>query len=70
MLRNANTTIGYATFSRARRSLDYIFVNPAYRRCGYGRMLMASAERACGGPLSPAPPFSPLGERFFRRLAA
>ena len=70
VLRNANTTIGYASFSRACRSLDYIFVNPAFRRRGYGRTLVALCERACESALSPAPPLSPLGEEFFVRLAA
>jgi GNAT superfamily N-acetyltransferase len=62
---NANTTIGYARFSRDAASLDYIFVNPAFRRRGYGRRLVAFAEHASGAALTPAQPLSPLGRKLF-----
>ena len=65
VLRNANTTIGYATFSKSDASLDYIFVNPAFRRQGLGRQLVALCEKECGAKLAPAPPISPIGQRFF-----
>lgn len=61
---NANTTIGYARFSREAATLDYIFVSPAFRRRGYGRGLVALAENACGRALVAAPPLSPLGRDF------
>jgi GNAT superfamily N-acetyltransferase len=65
IIANDNTTIGYARFSRDAASLDYIFVNPAFRRLGYGRRLVALAEHACGASLTPAPPLSPLGKKLF-----
>ncbi|MDE0790613.1 MAG: GNAT family N-acetyltransferase [Woeseiaceae bacterium] len=65
VLRNANTTIGYATFSKSDASLDYIFVNPAFRRQGLGRQLVALCEKECGTKLAPALPMSPVGQRFF-----
>ena len=33
--------VGYATFSKADASLDYICINPAFRREGLGRQLVA-----------------------------
>ena len=65
VLNTANTTVGYARFSRLQGTLEYIFVNPAFRRRGYGRRLIALCERECGAPLTPSPPVSPLGRRFF-----
>mgnify|MGYP001330144709 CR=1 FL=1 len=68
VLRNANTTVGYATFSKADASLDYIFVNPAFRRQGLGRQLVALCEKECGAKLAPAPPISPVGQQFFSSI--
>ncbi len=68
VLQNFNTTIGYACFSKASNSIDYIFVNPAFRRQGYGRKLVELCEDACGKKLVPAPPISPLGRKFFSEL--
>jgi GNAT superfamily N-acetyltransferase len=68
VLRNANTTVGYATFSKAAASLDYIFVNPAFRRRGFGRKVVALCETECGGTLTPAPPISPIGQLFFSAI--
>ncbi len=62
---NANTTIGYARFSRKRGAVEYIFVSPAYRRRGYGSELLRIIENEIQIPLRPEPPLSPLGQRFF-----
>ena len=68
VISNTNTTIGYATFSKAHGTLDYILVNPAYRRMGFGSMLLALCERDSGGRLLPATPISPLGRQFFTAI--
>jgi GNAT superfamily N-acetyltransferase len=68
VLRNANTTVGYATFSKADASLDYIFVNPSFRRQGLGRQLVALCEKECGAKLAPASPISPIGQLFFSAI--
>ena len=64
LLVNRNTTIGYARFSRTRRTLDYIFVNPAFRRQGHARRLLELCANECAGDLRAALPISPLGQRF------
>ena len=65
ILSNANTTIGYAHFSKADASIEYIFVHPAFRRQGYGRRLIDLCEHASNARLTPAPPISPLGRYLF-----
>lgn len=64
LLVNRNTTIGYARFSRTSRTLDYIFVNPAFRRQGHARRLLELCANECTEDLRAAPPISPLGQRF------
>tara|TARA_B110000467_G_scaffold43977_1_gene40323 strand:+ start:245 stop:502 length:258 start_codon:yes stop_codon:yes gene_type:complete len=70
VIANENTTIGYATLDAEVGVLTYIFVNPAFRRRGYGSMLVAAAEKAAERVLKPAEPISPLGRRFFGITAA
>ncbi len=65
VIANDNTTIGYATFEKASGTLSYIFVNPAFRRRGYGAMLLTASQKAAEKPLKPAEPISPLGRKFF-----
>jgi len=68
ILSNANTTIGYARFSPVTRTIDYVFVNPSFRRQGYGCLLVSLSERHCGVTLAPAAPLSPLGNAFFQAI--
>lgn len=65
LIANENTTIGYATFDKGRGLLTYIFVNPGFRRRGFGSMLVAAAEKSARRSLKPASPISPLGSKFF-----
>ena len=64
LLVNRNTTIGYARFWRMSRTLDYIFVNPAFRRQGHAQRLVELCAKECDGDLCAALPISPLGQRF------
>ena len=66
IIKNRNTTIGYACFNASAKTLDYIFVNPSYRRQGVGSKLLAAAENVSEGILKPAEPLSPLGKKFFK----
>ena len=65
VITNDNTTIGYATLNVSNRELTYIFVNPLFRRHGYGSMLVAAAENLAQCELKPSEPISPLGKKFF-----
>lgn len=64
LIRDANTTIGYCRHTQE-GDIEYIFVNPAWRRRGVGRRLLAEVERRCGRRGRPLEPISPLGRRLF-----
>jgi hypothetical protein len=64
---NANTTIGYARYSKLNRLVEYVFVHPAFRRMGYGRLMIGMLEGHVGSELRPEPPISPLGRFLFHR---
>lgn len=61
-LTNANTTVGYCRYGDS-GEVEYVFVNPAWRRRGYGRLLLALVEQRTGTTLRFQPPISPLGTR-------
>ena len=69
VIRNVNTTIGYCRFTPS-GDIEYIFVNPMYRRLGYGRRLLDEVRSAAGRLGDPLEPVSPLGRRFFAASAA
>lgn len=66
VIKNRNTTVGYVLFSKAENTINYIFVNPRFRRQGFGWLLVDLAQRECGAKLAPAEPISPLGRKFFK----
>ena len=53
IIKNENTTIGYATFDTEEGYLSYIFVNPAFRRRGYGSILLDAAQKKPAGSCWP-----------------
>ena len=68
VLFNENTTVGYVNYSCREKRIDYIFVNPRFRRKGVGRHLVALCANRCGALLEPAPPISPLGQALFKSI--
>ena len=66
VIRNDNTTIGYARFNISARSLEYLFVNSNFRRLGIGTKLIEIAEKTAGSKLEPAMPLSDLGQKFLK----
>ena len=67
IIRNKNTTIGYARFNTEEMVLEYLFVNPMYRRRGIGSKLLVAAQKAAGDNLQPSDPISPMGKKFSRQ---
>jgi len=65
IIADENTTIGYAVTDTSKGELSYLFVNPAFRRRGFGTLLLKEAEKIAGKNLLPAEPISPLGRKFF-----
>lgn len=67
LIKNQNTTIGYSRFSDA-GDIEYIYVNPMYRRQGYGALLLEEIHRITGQIGAVHAPVSPLGTAFFGAL--
>ncbi len=67
VIKNQNTTIGYSRFTNA-GDVEYIYVNPMYRRQGYGALLLDQIHRITGQIGTIHTPVSPLGTAFFSAL--
>ena len=67
LIKNQNTTIGYSRFNES-GEVEYIYVNPLYRRQGFGRLLILEINKL-KGPISKVhDPISPLGAQFFKGI--
>lgn len=64
LIRNQNTTIGYCRYFD-NGDVEYIFVNPLYRRQGHGSTLLREVAQKTGQLGQAHQPISPLGRRFF-----
>jgi GNAT superfamily N-acetyltransferase len=67
VIKNQNTTIGYSRFTNT-GDVEYIYVNPMYRRQGYGALLLDQVRRIAGQIGTIHAPVSPLGTAFFGAL--
>jgi GNAT superfamily N-acetyltransferase len=67
VIKNQNTTIGYSRFTDV-GDVEYIYVNPMYRRQGYGVLLLDQVRRIAGQIGAVHMPVSPLGTAFFDAL--
>ena len=67
IIKNQNTTIGYSRFTDT-GDVEYIYVNPIYRRQGYGVLLLYEIRRITGQIGAVHSPVSPLGTLFFAAL--
>ena len=67
LIKNQNTTIGYSRFTSA-GDVEYIYVNPMYRRQGYGTLLLDEIRSITGQIGAIHTPVSPLGTAFFGAL--
>jgi GNAT superfamily N-acetyltransferase len=62
--KNKNTTIGFIRFNN-NGEVEYIFVNPAFRKQGMAKKLLKLTRRKLGKDLTPQDPISPLGKKLF-----
>lgn len=67
LIKNQNTTIGYCRFNEL-GEVEYIYVNPLYRRKGFGTILIGEIKRLKGPIDRVHDPISPLGARFFKGI--
>ena len=62
--KNKNTTIGLIRFN-SKGEVEYIFVNPAFRKQGLAKKLLKLTKEKTGKDLIPQKPISPLGKKLF-----
>jgi GNAT superfamily N-acetyltransferase len=63
--RNPNTTLGFVRFKDT-GAVEYIFVQPSYRRMGLATQLLDQVKEITGKEIVPEPPVSPLGQLLFK----
>ena len=62
--KNKNTTIGFIRFND-NGEVEYIFVNPAFRKQGMAKKLLKLTRKKLGKDLIPQDPICPLGKKLF-----
>ena len=65
--KNINTTIGFVRYNEE-AEVEYIFVNPMFRRKGLAKKLLSIVEEKTNIEPTPQDPVSPLGERLFKTI--
>ncbi|MDB4082539.1 GNAT family N-acetyltransferase [Candidatus Pelagibacter sp.] len=63
--KNINTTLGFVRYNKA-AEIEYIFVNPMFRRKGLAKKLLSIVEKKTKIKPTPQNPISPLGEKLFK----
>ena len=62
---NSNTTLGFVRFKNT-GDVEYIFVQPMYRKQGLAKKLLNKVKELTGKEPVPEPPISPLGKVLFK----
>ena len=63
--KNINTTVGFVRYNQD-AEVEYIFVNPIFRRKGLAKKLLQIVEKKTNTKPKPQDPISPLGEKLFK----
>ena len=63
--KNTNTTLGFVIYNEE-AEVEYIFVNPMFRRKGLAKKLLSIVEEKTKIKPMPQDPISPLGEKLFK----
>jgi GNAT superfamily N-acetyltransferase len=63
--KNINTTLGFIRYN-TEAEVEYIFVNPMFRRQGLAKKLLSIVEEKTKIKPTPQLPISPLGEKLFK----
>ena len=66
-LKNLNTTIGFVRFNKD-AEVEYIFVNPIFRKKGVAKKLLNLIKKETGKRLIFQKPISPLGSKLLESL--
>ena len=62
--KNTNTTLGFVRYNE-KAEIEYIFVNPLFRRNGLAKKLLKMVKQKTNIKPKPQNPISPLGEKLF-----
>ena len=65
--KNENTTIGFVRFNE-RGEVEYIFVNPIFRKQGLATKLLELVKEKTGKEIILQEPISPLGSKLLKSL--
>ena len=65
--KNENTTLGFVRFN-AKGEVEYIFVNPIFRKKGIATRLLKLVKKKTGKEIILQEPISPLGSKLLRSL--
>ena len=63
--KNINTTLGFVKYNEG-AEVEYIFVNPMFRRQGLAKKLLSIVEEKTKIKPKPQEPISPLGKKLFK----
>ena len=66
-LKNKNTTIGFVRFND-KGEVEYIFVNPIFRKQGFATKLLQLVKQKTGKEIILQKPISPLGSKLLNSL--
>ena len=65
--KNKNTTIGFVRFNE-KSEVEYIFVNPIFRKRGLATKLLQLVKQKTGKEIILQQPISPLGSKLLKSL--
>jgi GNAT superfamily N-acetyltransferase len=65
--KNSNTTIGFVRFNK-KGEVEYIFVNPIFRKKGLAKKLLLLVKEKTGKNIVLQEPISPLGTKLLKSL--
>ena len=66
-LKNLNTTVGFIRFNE-KGEVEYIFVNPIFRKQGLATKLLRLVKQKTGKEIILQEPISPLGSKLLKSL--
>ena len=66
--KNSNTTLGFVRFNKD-AEVEYIFVNPIFRKKGLAKKLLKLVKEKTGKRIIFQEPISPLGEKLLKSVA-
>ena len=67
-IKNINTTVGFVRFNE-NGEIEYIFVNPIFRKKGLAKKLLKLVKEKTGKKIIFQHPISPLGEKLIKAVA-